>query len=95
MNIYVEIYRMASKVPGVSCRLCGEAGHRPSNCWKELGLPPDGFFSGGGAHRDHGGDEEENVKIQVEKLRNEISTQTSTYRLVGCSYSTRILSAAC
>ena len=55
---------MASKVPGVQCRLCGEAGHRPSSCWKELGLPPDGFFSGGGAHRDHGGDEDEHLTVK-------------------------------
>ena len=56
---------MASKVPGVSCRLCGEVGHRLSNCWKELGVPPDGFFSGGGAHRDHGDGEEESLYLTV------------------------------
>ena len=56
---------MASKVPGVSCRICGEVGHRLSNCWKELGVPPDGFFSGGGAHRDHGDGEDESLRTTV------------------------------
>ncbi len=50
---------MASKVPGVSCWLCGEVGHRLSSCWKELGVPPDGFFGGGGANRDYGDGEED------------------------------------
>lgn len=55
---------MASKVPGVSCSLCGEVGHRATTCWKELGVPPDGFFSGGGAHRDHGGDDDEHLAVK-------------------------------
>lgn len=58
---------MASQVPGVQCSLCGEGGHRPSNCWKELGLPPDGFFTGGGAHRDHGDGEDEKCKLKIER----------------------------
>ena len=70
---------MASKVPGVSCSLCGEGGHRPSNCWKELGVPPEGFFSGGGAHRDHGDGEDEKCSLRVEK--NERKTpKPSTHR---------------
>jgi hypothetical protein len=62
---------MASKVPGVSCRLCGEVGHRPSNCWKELGVPPDGFFSGGGSHRDHGDGEDERLNLTVKAVAHQ------------------------
>lgn len=65
MNFFDHTIEMVSKVSGVQCRLCGEVGHRISNCWKELGLPPDGFFSGGGAHRDHGDDEEESLRAPI------------------------------
>ena len=67
---------MASKVPGVSCSLCGEVGHKPTTCWKELGVPPDGFFSGGGAHRDHGDGEEESVVHASKFYRVRVEWQT-------------------
>jgi len=74
---------MASKVPGVSCSLCGEGGHRPSNCWKELGVPPDGFFSGGGAHRDHGGDEDEHLRaLPLEPLTVKTIAHESAHRMM-------------
>ena len=89
------LLEMASKVPGVQCRFCGEAGHRLSNCWKELGIPPNGFFSGGGAHRDHGDGEDEKVHTQVEWKRNEIQTPASVSRNTNCHYYPHVLCIAC
>ena len=46
---------MASKSP---CTVCGEACKSASRC-KALGIPPEGFFTGGDGGGGHGGDDED------------------------------------
>jgi hypothetical protein len=44
-----------------TCTVCGNGGHTPSKC-KSLGIPPEGFFTGGDGGDGgggHGGDEED------------------------------------
>jgi hypothetical protein len=41
-----------------TCSVCGNGGHTPSKC-KSLGIPPEGFFTGGDGGGGHGGDEED------------------------------------
>jgi hypothetical protein len=43
-----------------TCSVCGNGGHTPSKC-KSLGIPPEGFFTGGDGGGGHGGDEEDKV----------------------------------
>ncbi len=60
---------MASQVPGCACRLCGEQGHKPSRC-PMLGVPPDGFYSGGGGGGGgHDHDEDDASSLQVASLQ--------------------------
>lgn len=41
-----------------TCSVCGNGGHTPSHC-KSLGIPPEGFYTGGDGGGGHGGDEED------------------------------------
>jgi hypothetical protein len=42
--------------PAAPCKIC-QGAHKPNRC-PDLSDPlRDGFFTGGGAHRDHGGDD--------------------------------------
>jgi hypothetical protein len=43
---------------GIACTVCGEQGHKPSKC-KSLGLPPDGFYTGGGGGGGHSHDDDD------------------------------------
>jgi len=47
-------------MPSLSCSICSKPGHSASSC-KELSEPArnTGFFGGGGAHRSHGDDDED------------------------------------
>lgn len=41
------------------CSICSATTHSSRNCTELRDLLKDGFFAGGGAHRDHGDDEED------------------------------------
>lgn len=43
-----------------TCFVCGEQGHKASKC-KYLGVPPDGFYTGGGGGGGHDHDEEHSL----------------------------------
>ena len=43
-----------------TCFVCGEEGHKASKC-KSLGVPPDGFYTGGGGGGSHDHDEEDSL----------------------------------
>jgi hypothetical protein len=45
---------------GIACTVCGEQGHKPSKC-KSIGIPPDGFYSGGGGGHQHDDDCEDHI----------------------------------
>ena len=49
------------------CALC-KGPHKARRC-PELHDPlNDGFYSGGGSHRDHGGDDDEKLEYSIKKL---------------------------
>ena len=58
-----------------TCSVCGNGGHTPSHC-KSLGIPPEGFFTGGDGGGGHGGDEEDESTasnanaVSPQKLQN-------------------------
>lgn len=41
-----------------TCSVCGEQGHSSSSC-KSLGIPPNGFYTGGGRGAQHSHDDED------------------------------------
>ena len=41
-----------------TCMACGEQGHVSSKC-KQIGIPPDGFFTGGGGGGGHSHEDDE------------------------------------
>ena len=47
---------------GIACTVCGEQGHKPSKC-KSIGIPPEGFYSGGGGGHQHDDDCEDSLSI--------------------------------
>jgi hypothetical protein len=58
-----------------TCSVCGNGGHTPRHC-KSLGIPPEGFFTGGDGGGGHGGDEEDEATVFIasaavqQKLQN-------------------------
>ena len=49
-----------------SCLICGEQGHKSSRC-KSIGIPPEGFFTGGngGGSHDHDDDEKATTNVSM------------------------------
>lgn len=54
----------STSVNPIPCSLCGEGGHRASNC-DAIGIPPDGFAKNEGGYREEGGDDDEHLVYQT------------------------------
>lgn len=76
------------------CTVCGEGGHRPSHC-KALGIPPEGFFTGGDGGGGHGGDDEDetleptSIVAWQQQLQNDLvgdESQSTQPMLVSASH---------
>jgi hypothetical protein len=50
-----------------TCTVCGNGGHTPSKC-KSLGIPPEGFFTGGDGGGGHGGGDEEDAFTAINAI---------------------------
>lgn len=50
----------STSVNPIPCSVCGEGGHRASNC-DSLGIPPHGFSKNEGGYREEGGDDDEHL----------------------------------
>jgi hypothetical protein len=51
----------------VSCMACGAAGHHAMRC-KSLGIPPDGFYTGGNGGGGHDHDDDEKAATSAARL---------------------------
>ena len=65
---------------GITCIVCGEEGHRPSKC-KAIGIPPEGFYTGGGGGHQHDDDCDEKVSaywpvVQSDSLDDEVPSNS-------------------
>ena len=47
------------------CKVCGETGHSASRC-SELGIPPDGMYTGPGS--EGGGHEEDSISVLMQTM---------------------------
>ena len=57
-----------------TCFVCGEQGHKASKC-KSLGVPPEGFYTGGGRGGSHDHDEEDSLLSSAWKLYKQACSQ--------------------
>jgi hypothetical protein len=57
-----------------TCFVCGKEGHKASKC-KSLGVPPDGFYTGGGGDGGHDHDEEDSLLSSALKLYKQACSQ--------------------
>lgn len=57
---------MSQGIPQFPCLICGHGGHRASNC-KEIGIPPDGFYTPAPGQHQHDDNCDDQI-IHITKL---------------------------
>ncbi len=70
----------STSVNPIPCSICGEGGHRASNC-DSLGIPPHGFSKNEGGYREEGGDDDEHLS---QSFRLQTLDKIESYNLNNC-----------